>query len=106
LAADLSGLGSIPEPGEAALWGNARSISADITQQSLEAFMNQPELLRGLLQPLLALESDLRARAELAQITRRLYAVSEEDIPDQYRRLVEAYYRALSENRSAVEAGE
>jgi hypothetical protein len=107
LAADQTGLGgAIPEPGEAALWGNARSISSDITQQSLEAFMNQPELLRGLLQPLVELESDLRARAELAQITRRLYAVSEEDIPDQYRRLVEAYYRALSENRSAVEAVE
>ena len=103
-ATDQAGLGgAIPEPGEAALWGNARSISSDITEQSLEAFMSQPELLRGLLQPLVELESDLRARAELAQITRRLYAVSEEDIPDQYRRLVEAYYRALSENRSAVE---
>lgn len=103
LTADRQGLGSIPEPGEAALWGNARSISSEITQQSLEQFMNQPELLRGLLQPLMELESDLRARAELAQINRRLYSVSEEDIPDQYRRLVEAYYRALSENRSAVE---
>ncbi|MBC54674.1 MAG: hypothetical protein CMQ34_12655 [Gammaproteobacteria bacterium] len=104
LAADQTGLGgAIPAPGEAALWGNARSISSDITQQSLEAFMSQPALLQGLLQPLVELESDLRARAELAQITRRLYAVSEEDIPDQYRRLVEAYYRALSENRSAVE---
>lgn len=99
---DQRGIGSIPQPGEAALWGNARSISSEITQQSLEAFMNQPELLRGLLQPLIELESDLRARAELAQITRRLYSVSEEDIPDQYRRLVEDYYRALSENRSVT----
>jgi hypothetical protein len=98
-----AGWGSIPEPGEAALWGNARSIQSEITQQSLETFMSQPELLRGVLQPLIELESDLRARAELAQITRRLYAVSDEDIPEQYRRLVEAYYRALSENRSAVE---
>lgn len=96
------GLGGIPEQGEAALWGNARSISSEITQQSLETFMNQPELLRGLLQPLIELESDLRARAELARITRRLYAVSEEDIPDEYRQLVEAYYRALSENRSTT----
>ncbi|ALO45697.1 DUF4175 family protein [Pseudohongiella spirulinae] len=96
------GLGGIPEQGEAALWGNARSISSEITQQSLEAFMNQPELLRGLLQPLIELESDLRARAELARITQRLYTVSEEDIPDEYRQLVEAYYRALSENRSTT----
>ena len=91
------GLGGIPAPSEAALWGNARSISSEITRQSLEDFMNQPELLRGLLQPLIELESDLRARAELAQISRRLFTVSDEDIPDQYRQLVESYYRALSE---------
>jgi hypothetical protein len=95
-------LGGIPAEGEAALWGNARSISSEITQQSLEAFMSQPELLRGLLQPLIELESDLRARAELARVTRRLYAVSEEEVPEEYRRMVEAYYRALSENRSAA----
>jgi hypothetical protein len=91
------GFGGIPAEGEAALWGNARSIASEITQQSLEDFMSQPELLRGLLQPLIELESDLRARAELAQISRRLFTVSEEDIPDQYRQLVESYYRALSE---------
>ncbi|HLT63929.1 MAG TPA: DUF4175 family protein, partial [Pseudohongiella sp.] len=91
------GRSGIPAEGEAALWGNARSIASEITRQSLEEFMNQPELLRGLLQPLIELESDLRARAELAQISRRLFTVSEEDIPDQYRQLVESYYRALSE---------
>lgn len=89
----------IPEYGDAALWGNARSIRTELTEQALEEFMNQPELLAAMLQPLIELENDLRARAELAQIVRRLYAVSEEDIPDQYRRLVEDYYRALSENR-------
>jgi len=99
---DQRGIGRIPAEGEAALWGNARSISTEITSQSLEAFMNQPELLQGVLQPLIELESDLRARAELARITRRLYTVSEEDIPEEYRQLVEAYYRALSENRSAT----
>ncbi|MAY54356.1 MAG: hypothetical protein CMQ37_00630 [Gammaproteobacteria bacterium] len=99
---DQRGIGRIPAEGEAALWGNARSISTEITGQSLEAFMNQPELLQGVLQPLIELESDLRARAELARITRRLYTVSEEDIPEEYRQLVEDYYRALSENRSAT----
>src|SRR5690606_2081182 len=59
------GRSGIPAEGEAALWGNARSIASEITRQSLEEFMNQPELLRGLLQPLIELESDLRARAEL-----------------------------------------
>lgn len=93
----------IPEYGEAALWGNARSIRTELTQQALEDFMSQPELLAAMLQPLIELESDLRARAELAQIARRLYAVSEEDIPDQYRRLVEDYYRALSENGGTVD---
>ena len=65
--------------------------------------MNQPELLAAMLQPLIELENDLRARAELEQITRRLYTVSEEDIPDQYRRLVEDYYRALSENGGTID---
>jgi hypothetical protein len=62
--------------------------------------MSQPELLRGLLQPMIELESDLRARAEMAQISQRLFSVSEEEIPDQYRSLVESYYRALSETGS------
>ena len=97
------GPGGIPEEGEAALWGNARSISSEISSQSLEAFMSQPELLRGLLQPMIELESDLRARAEMAQISQRLFSVSEEEIPDQYRSLVESYYRALSETGSPAQ---
>ena len=97
------GSGGIPEQGEAALWGNARSISSEISSQSLEAFMSQPELLRGLLQPMIELESDLRARAEMAQISQRLFSVSEEEIPDQYRSLVESYYRALSETGSPTQ---
>lgn len=88
---------------DAVRWGNARSIRTELTQQALEDFINQPELLAGLLQPLVELESDLRARAELTQIARRLYAVSEEDIPEQYRQLVEDYYRALSENGGTVD---
>jgi hypothetical protein len=65
--------------------------------------MSQPELLRGLLQPMIELESDLRARAEMAQISQRLFSVSEEEIPDQYRSLVESYYRALSETGSPAQ---
>jgi hypothetical protein len=65
--------------------------------------MSQPELLRGLLQPMIELESDLRARAEMAQISQRLFSVSEEEIPDQYRSLVESYYRALSETGSPTQ---
>ena len=43
----------------------------------------------------------LRAQAELDRINQKLYASADEDVPDQYRRLVEEYYRVLSENNGA-----
>jgi len=97
---DTRGMGRIPEYGEAGLWGNARSIRSRLSDQDLETFLSQPELLQQLLEPLFELESDLRARAELEEIERRLYASADDEVPEQYRRMVEAYYRALSDNRS------
>ena len=41
----------------------------------------------------------MRAQAELEQINERLYATIEEDIPDEYRDLVQEYYRVLSEQQ-------
>ena len=78
--------------------GNARSVSEEISQQSIESFLNQPELLESILQPLVELESQLRAAAELSAVSQRLFNVSEEDIPERYRDQIEDYYRALSEN--------
>lgn len=95
--------GGIPEEGEAYAWGNARSIQSEITRQSLEDFLSQPELLSELLQPAMELEEALRAQAEQQEIENRLYTASEEDVPEQYRRLVEQYYRALSENGESTE---
>jgi hypothetical protein len=69
-----------PQFGDAALWGNARSVSEEISQQSIESFLNQPELLESILQPLVELESQLRAAAELSAVSQRLFNVSEEDI--------------------------
>ena len=79
--------------------GNARSIRQQLTNQDIEDFLNQPALFRQLLQPITELEGVLRARAELANINNKLYAATDEEIPDQYRGLVEEYYRVLSENR-------
>jgi hypothetical protein len=90
--------GGIPEEGEARALGNARSIRSQITRQGLEDFMSQPELLEQLLEPLVELESELRARAELEAVEQRLYALNDEEVPEQYQRLVEAYYRALSDS--------
>lgn len=81
--------------------GNARSIRSEITRQGVEEFLNQPELFAALLQPIIELEEELRAQAELAKINQKLYASADEDVPDQYRRLVEEYYRVLSETNGA-----
>jgi hypothetical protein len=81
--------------------GNARSIRQQLTQQDIEDFLNQPELFRQLLQPITELEGALRAQAELDSINNKLYATVDEDIPDEYRDLVEEYYRVLSENQES-----
>jgi hypothetical protein len=82
--------------------GNARSIRQQLTQQDIEDFLNQPELFRQLLQPITDLEGALRAQAELDNINNKLYATVDEDIPDEYRDLVEEYYRVLSENQGSA----
>ncbi len=50
------------------------------------------------MQPILELEGALRAQAELDNINNKLFATVDEDVPDEYRELVEEYYRVLSEN--------
>ena len=92
-----------PQFGDAALWGNARSVSDEISQQSIEDFLNQPELLESILTPLVELESQLRAAADLSAVSQRLFNVSEEDIPERYRDQIEDYYRALSENGGSAQ---
>jgi len=85
--------------------GNARAIRQQLTQQNIEDFLNQPELFRQLLQPITELEGALRAQAELDNINNKLYATVDEDIPDEYRDLVEEYYRVLSENQRSGTTG-
>ncbi len=82
-------------------WGKARSIAQQITRQDIEDFLNQPELLAALLQPVIELEGALRAQAELDALDERLHATLEEEIPDEYRDLVRDYYRILSEQQAA-----
>ncbi len=82
-------------------WGSARSVARQIIRQDIEDFLNQPELFRALLEPVIELEGALRAQAELERINNRLYATVEEDIPEEYRDLVQEYYRVLSEQQAA-----
>ena len=93
--------GRVTTDGRNLPWGNARSIRQILSQQGIEDFLNQPELFRELLQPIIELEGALRAQAELDAINQKLYAVTEEDIPDEYRELVQEYYRVLSENQES-----
>lgn len=88
--------------GSASTIGNARLIRQQLTQQNIEDFLNQPELFRQLLQPITELERELRAQAELDNINNKLYTLVDEDIPDEYRNLVEEYYRVLSENQGSA----
>ncbi|MBL4820992.1 MAG: hypothetical protein JKY98_08410, partial [Gammaproteobacteria bacterium] len=96
------GGGVIDTSGNNSPYGNARSIRQQLTQQDIEDFLDQPELFRELLQPILELQGQLRAQAELDNINNKLYASVEEDIPEEYRVLVEEYYRVLSENQGSA----
>ena len=99
---DRAGIGGrVTDDGNNLPWGNARSIRQILTQQDIEDFLNQPELFRELLEPIIELEGALRAQAELDAINNKLYATVEEDIPDEYRDLVQEYYRVLSENQGS-----
>lgn len=87
-------------------YGNARSIRQQLTQQDIEDFINQPELFSQLLQPIIELEGALRAQAELENINQKLYASVDEDVPEEYRDLVEEYYRVLSENQGSANSSQ
>jgi hypothetical protein len=95
--------GTIDTSGNNSPLGNARSIRQQLTQHDIEDFLNQPELFRQLLEPIIELENALRAQAELDSINQKLYASVDEDVPDEYRDLVEEYYRVLSESQGSVE---
>lgn len=100
-----SGVQQAQAQGSSSAVGNARAIRQQLTQQGIEDFLNQPELFRELLQPIIELEGALRAQAELDSINNKLYATVDEDIPEEYRELVEEYYRVLSENQGSVSRG-
>jgi hypothetical protein len=98
----VGGGGEIRTDGNNLPWGNARSIRQQLTQQDIEEFLKQPELFKQLLEPILELEGALRAQAELDNINDKLFTTSDEDIPEEYRKLVENYYRELSENQGSA----
>jgi len=91
--------GAINTEGSNLPWGNARSIMQQLTQQDIEDFINQPELFRQLLKPIIELEGALRAQAEMDSINSKLYASFDEEVPEEYRDLVQEYYRVLSESQ-------
>lgn len=98
--------GAVDRSGNSLPWGNARSVRQQLTQQDIEDFLNQPELFRQLLEPILELEGALRAQAELENINQKLYASVDEDVPEEYRDLVEEYYRVLSENQGSADSNQ
>ena len=63
-------------------WGNARSIRQQLTQQDIEDFINQPELFRQLLQPIIELEGALRAQAELDNINDNSTTTTRQQLKD------------------------
>ena len=72
------------------------SIRQQISRRDIEDFLSQPELLEALLQPVLELEGELRAELGLLEIIQRVHGAADEDVPEEYRELVQEYYRALS----------
>lgn len=78
--------------------GSARSIQSALSQQSVEDFLQRPELLEALLQPIIELDNRLKVQSELKKIDSLLYSSKDENIPDAYKTKVENYYRVLSES--------
>ena len=79
----------------------ARRLGERVLETDIEDFINQPELFRQLLQPIIELEGALRAKAELDNINNKLYASFDEEVPEEYRGLVQEYYRVLSEGQGS-----
>jgi hypothetical protein len=78
-------------------WGiDARSIQRKLSQKEIEDFLSQPDLWKNLLEPARELESKLRAEANTHQLKKKIFSAPQETVPDQYRNLVEEYYRQLS----------
>ncbi len=96
------GLAEMGQGGQNAWAGSARSVRSQLTRQNVEEFMNRPELLKELLQPIIDLENQLRMQSQLNQIDNKLYSSLEEDVPEEYKNLVETYYRVLSESKTTT----
>lgn len=79
---------------------DARSIDRQLNKHMIEQFLNQPDLLKQLLIPIIALEKKLAARSQLDKLRQQLLVTSNEAIPAEYEKLVEQYYKSLSESRT------
>ena len=75
---------------------NARSIHRKLTQKEIEDFLSQPDLWKQLLEDVRELESALRAQAEAFRFKKNLFLSQDGELPDDYRHLIEEYYRKLS----------
>ncbi len=75
---------------------NARSIHRKLTQKEIEDFLSQPDLWKQLLEDVRELESALRSRAEILKFKENLFLNRENQLPTDYRQLIEEYYRNLS----------
>src|SRR5690606_18743871 len=84
---------------------SARAVRTQLTQKSLDEFLNQPELLAALVKPLVELERQLRMESQLSAIDKKLFSASEQDVPEQYKSMVENYYRLPTERKACREGG-
>ena len=76
---------------------NARSIHRELTRKEIEDFLSQPDLWRKLMEDVRELESALRAQEDGIRLKKNLLMREDEELPDDYRPLIEEYYRNLSQ---------
>jgi hypothetical protein len=67
-----------------------------LTQKEIEDFLRQPDLWKQLLEDVRELESALRARVDGIKYKKNLFMSQDEELPSDYRQLIEEYYRDLS----------
>jgi|TARA_B100000315_G_scaffold250891_1_gene284623 hypothetical protein len=89
-----------PWAGGQSWFADARSIDRQLSKDMVEQFLNQPDLLQQLLNPIIALEKKLAASSEIDKLRQRLLVTSNEEVPAEYEKLVQQYYKSLSESRT------
>lgn len=76
---------------------DARSIERQLTEQEIADFMTQPELWQDLMSRVQNLKNNLEKQVTVGALRHRFFTATDENIQKPYQKMVETYFRTLSE---------